>query len=67
MAGVAGNKGTEGFVGVFDSGAGGISVTDAGTQGNHDYTVKPGSQMTVGSTEQGSTDNPVFIDGQSAV
>ena len=46
-------------------GAGGISVTDAGTQGNHDYTVKPGSQMTVGSTEQGSTDNPIFIDGQS--
>lgn len=46
-------------------GAGGISVTDAGTQGNHDYTVQPGSQLTVGSTEQGSTDNPVFIDGQS--
>lgn len=47
------------------AGAGGIDVTDAGTGGNHDYTVKPGSQLTVGSTEQGSTDNPIFIDGQT--
>lgn len=49
------------------AGAAGIDVTDAGTGGNHAYTVKPGSQMTVGSTEQGSTDNPILIDGETGV
>lgn len=49
------------------AGAGGIDVTDAGTDGNHAYTVKPGSQMTVGSTEQGSTDNSILIDGETGV
>ena len=48
-------------------GAGGISVTDAGTQGNHDYTVQPGSQLSVGSTAQGSTDNPSLVDGEDGV
>ena len=49
------------------AGAGGIDVTDGGTGGNHAYTVKPGSQLTVGSTESGSTDNPVLVDGEDGV
>lgn len=49
------------------AGANGVSVTDADTDGNHAYTVGLGNEVTVGSTESGSTDNPILIDGGDGV